>query len=72
MGFVAPVLYQMGNSADYQSYFRDIECGNTANPTSGPDGEPATKGWDDGDRLGRARLVQLQHRLRAASSARRT
>ena len=29
-----------------QSYFRDVECGNTANPTSGPDGDAATKGWD--------------------------
>ena len=46
MGFVTPVLYQLGNSANYQSYFRDIECGNTANPASGPDGDAATKGWD--------------------------
>ena len=46
MGFVAPVLYQMGNSGNYASYFRDIDCGNSANPTSGPDGDAATKGWD--------------------------
>jgi photosystem II stability/assembly factor-like uncharacterized protein len=46
MGFTAPVMYQMGNSANYASYFRDIECGNTANPASGPDGEAAGKGWD--------------------------
>ena len=46
LGFVAPVLYQLGNSANYASYFRDVECGNTANPTSGPDGDAATKGWD--------------------------
>ena len=25
------------------SYYRDIECGNTANPTSGPDGDAATR-----------------------------
>ncbi|HEY2353372.1 MAG TPA: protease pro-enzyme activation domain-containing protein [Gaiellaceae bacterium] len=46
MGFVAPVLYQMGNSGHANSYFRDIECGNTANPTSGPDGDAAITGWD--------------------------
>jgi photosystem II stability/assembly factor-like uncharacterized protein len=46
MGFVSPVLYQLGNSPNYQSYFRDIECGNTANPTSGPDGDAAARGWD--------------------------
>ena len=33
-------------AANYASYFRDIVCGNTANPTSGPDGDAATKGWD--------------------------
>ena len=46
LGFVAPMLYQLGNSANYDSYYRDIECGNTANPTSGPDGDAATQGWD--------------------------
>ena len=46
IGFVAPVLYQLGNSGNYASYFRDIDCGNTANPTSGPDGDAAIKGWD--------------------------
>ncbi len=46
MGFVSPMLYQLGNSPNYQSYFRDIQCGNTANPTSGPDGDAATSGWD--------------------------
>jgi photosystem II stability/assembly factor-like uncharacterized protein len=44
--FVAPLLYQMGNSANYTSYFRDIQCGNTANPTSGPDGDASIAGWD--------------------------
>ena len=46
MGFTAPVMYQMGNSGHYSSYFRDVTCGNTANPTSGPDGDAATAGWD--------------------------
>ena len=43
IGFTAPVLYQLGNSGHYASYFRDITCGNTANPTSGPDGDAATR-----------------------------
>jgi photosystem II stability/assembly factor-like uncharacterized protein len=46
IGFVSPLLYQLGNSGHADSYFRDIECGNTANPTSGPDGDAAIKGWD--------------------------
>ncbi len=46
IGFVAPMLYQLGNSGHYASYYRDIQCGNTANPTSGPDGDAATRGWD--------------------------
>jgi photosystem II stability/assembly factor-like uncharacterized protein len=46
MGFVSPVLYQLGNSPNYTSYYRDIQCGNTANPTSGPDGDAAGVGWD--------------------------
>ena len=33
-------------AANYSSYFRDVVCGNTANPTSGPDGDAATAGWD--------------------------
>ena len=41
MGFAAPVLYQIGNSSHSDSYFRDIQCGNTANPTSGPYGDAA-------------------------------
>jgi photosystem II stability/assembly factor-like uncharacterized protein len=45
LGFAAPVLYQLGNGSQ-TSYFRDITCGNTANPTSGPDGDPALTGWD--------------------------
>ena len=40
------MLYQLGNSGHADSYYRDIDCGNTANPTSGPDGDAATKGWD--------------------------
>ena len=40
------MLYQLGNSGHCDSYYRDVDCGNTANPTSGPDGDAATKGWD--------------------------
>jgi photosystem II stability/assembly factor-like uncharacterized protein len=46
IGFEAPLLYQLGNSGHADSYYRDVQCGNTANPTSGPDGDAATKGWD--------------------------
>jgi len=46
IGFMAPLLYQLGNSGHADSYFRDVDCGNTANPTSGPDGDAAIKGWD--------------------------
>jgi photosystem II stability/assembly factor-like uncharacterized protein len=46
IGFMSPLLYQLGNSGHADSYFRDVECGNTANPTSGPDGDAAAKGWD--------------------------
>jgi photosystem II stability/assembly factor-like uncharacterized protein len=46
IGFAAPVLYQLGNSGHADSYYNDIQCGNTANPTSGPDGDAATTGWD--------------------------
>jgi photosystem II stability/assembly factor-like uncharacterized protein len=46
IGFEAPVMYQVGNSGHYDSYFRDVVCGNTANPASGPDGDAAQPGWD--------------------------
>jgi photosystem II stability/assembly factor-like uncharacterized protein len=46
IGFMGPMLYQLGNSGHYSSYYRDIVCGNTANPTSGPDGDAAQPGWD--------------------------
>ena len=46
IGFMSPLLYQLGNSGHADSYFRDLDCGNTANPTSGPDGDAAIKGWD--------------------------
>ena len=71
IGFMTPLLYQLGNSGNADSYYRDIECGNTANPTSGPDGDAAIRGLRRGDRLGRARLVQLRHRASRSSSARR-
>ena len=46
LGFVAPTLYQLGNGGHYESYFHDIQCGNTASPTSAPDGDAAQPGWD--------------------------
>jgi photosystem II stability/assembly factor-like uncharacterized protein len=44
--FMGPAIYDLGNSANRDSYYRDILCGNTANPTSGPDGDAALPGWD--------------------------
>ena len=46
IGFEAPVMYQMGNSGHYDNYFRDVQCGNTASPAAGPDGDAAQTGWD--------------------------
>ncbi|MGZ4308156.1 MAG: OmpL47-type beta-barrel domain-containing protein [Gaiellaceae bacterium] len=46
IGFMSPLLYQLGNSGHADSYFRDVQCGNTANPTSGPDGDASIRGWD--------------------------
>ncbi len=46
IGFVAPVLYQLGNGGHADSFYRDVQCGNTANPSSGPDGDAAQAGWD--------------------------
>jgi photosystem II stability/assembly factor-like uncharacterized protein len=46
IGFEAPVMYQLGNSPNSSSYFRDVLCGNTASPSSGPDGDAAQPGWD--------------------------
>src|SRR5262249_17995706 len=46
MGFAGPTLYQMGNSANYNSYFRRVMCGNPAGSTSGPYGDAAGIGWD--------------------------
>ena len=46
IGFEAPIMYQIGNSGHYNSYYRDVTCGNTANPASGPDGDAAQPGWD--------------------------
>ena len=37
------------------SYFRDVTCGNTANPTSGPDGDAAHQRLGRRHRMGRAR-----------------
>ena len=46
LGFEAPMLYQLGNSGNANRYYRDVVCGNTANPTGGPDGDAAQTGWD--------------------------
>ena len=46
LGFEAPMLYQLGTSSHYGSYFYDVVCGNTANPSGGPDGDAAGAGWD--------------------------
>jgi photosystem II stability/assembly factor-like uncharacterized protein len=40
-------MYMLGNSGNYTSYFRDVLCGNDANPSGGPDGESAQPGWDE-------------------------
>ena len=46
LGFEAPMFYELGNSGNADRYYRDIVCGNTANPTSGPDGDAARPGFD--------------------------
>jgi photosystem II stability/assembly factor-like uncharacterized protein len=53
IGFEAPVIYALGNSANYDSYFFDLRCGNNADPASGPDGESALQGWDQATGFGR-------------------
>jgi photosystem II stability/assembly factor-like uncharacterized protein len=58
VGFEGPVMYDMGNSANYSDYFRDVECGNDADPTSGPDGESAQPGWDEASGWGE---IDWQH-----------
>lgn len=52
LGFVAPTLYQMGNSGNAQNYYRDVVCGNTADPTSGPIGDASVPGFDPGSGWG--------------------
>ena len=52
IGFVAPMLYQLGNSGHADSYFNDIVCGNTANPTSAPGRRRRPARLGRGDRLG--------------------
>jgi photosystem II stability/assembly factor-like uncharacterized protein len=46
IGFEGPELYQLGDSTHSSSYFNDVVCGNTANPSGGPDGDAASAGWD--------------------------
>ena len=43
---LGPVIYQLGNGGHADSYYRDVTCGNTANPTAAPDGDAAQRGWD--------------------------
>ena len=57
---------------NYQSYYRDVECGNTANPTSGPDGDAATQGCDPATGWGEPDWFNFSDRRRDRSSARRT
>ena len=45
VGFVAPMLYQLGASGA-DRYFRDVQCGNTAYPPSSVNGDSAQPGWD--------------------------
>jgi photosystem II stability/assembly factor-like uncharacterized protein len=47
IGFEGPIMYMLGNSGNYTSYFRDVLCGNDADPSAGPDGEAAQPGWDE-------------------------
>jgi photosystem II stability/assembly factor-like uncharacterized protein len=38
MGWAAPIIYKLATSANYRSYFHDVQCGNN--------GYPAQGGWD--------------------------
>ena len=52
IGFEGPVIYMLGNSGNYADYYRDVLCGNDANPTGGPDGAAALPGWDQASGFG--------------------
>ena len=72
IGFEGPMIYQLGNSGHYDSYYRDVLCGNTASPSSGPDGDAAQVGWDAATGFGAAGLVPASRPATRSRSARRT
>ncbi len=47
VGFEGPIMYELGNSGNYVDYYRDVLCGNDADPSGSPDGESALPGWDE-------------------------
>ena len=69
IGFEGPIMYELGNSANYTSYYRDVLCGNDADPTCEPRRRGRAAWLGRGDGLGCDRLAALQHRLRDRSSA---
>ncbi len=46
IGFAAPVIYGLGTGGHADSYYRDVQCGNTAYRPAGPNGDAAGAGWD--------------------------
>ena len=46
IGFAAPVIYALGTGGHADSYYRDVQCGNTAGPAAGPNGDAAGVGFD--------------------------
>jgi photosystem II stability/assembly factor-like uncharacterized protein len=52
VGFSGPVIYALGNSPNYDHFFRDITCGNNANPAGGPNGDQTGQGWDQATGFG--------------------
>ncbi len=46
VGFEGPIMYMLGNSGNSADYYRDVLCGNDANPSGSPDGASALPGWD--------------------------
>ena len=69
IGFEGPIMYELGNSGNYADYYRDVLCGNDADPTGGPDGASALPGWDQASGWG---AIDWLHYARATprSSAR--
>ncbi len=46
VGFAAPVIYALGTGGHADSFYRDVQCGNTAGPAASPNGDAAGVGWD--------------------------